>query len=79
METPYRLVLIDTEGRTLGQAMSPVLPRYLHLHPDQQTIEMTDEPTPEDTVDHVDSFARIASAVWVDDERDALYVRVDVI
>ena len=76
--TPYRFVLIDTNGAQLGEALSPLLPRYLHAidAADGQEWELTDNPDPEPTPFHVTTFARIGSAVYVDDDRDAMFVRV---
>ena len=81
--TYYHLVLIEPDGTTIGCAQCPLLPRFIHIH-DEQVVEgqmlweASDDPEPADTetVHHVDSYARIGSSVWVDDERDALYARV---
>lgn len=75
--TGYRLVLIDDEGRVFGSAMCSGLPRYVHMVSDAEgeRWEGSDEPSPTEPVFHAETFARVGSAVWVDDGRDALFVR----
>jgi len=83
----YRLILCEADGRQIAQAECPLLPRFIHIHEahddDGGTMwEASDEPEPGDNVCHVDTYARVGSAVWVsgDDgqpvERDALFMRV---
>jgi hypothetical protein len=80
----YHLTLIEPDGRAIGCAQCPLLPRFIHVHDEAVTAdgqllwEASDDPEPAETetVHHVDSYARIGSSVWVDDERDALYARV---
>lgn len=75
----YHLTLIEDDGTLIASADSLVLPRFLHMHhvEEGQIVELSDEPAPDETIDGpVLTFARIASAVWVDDERAALFVRL---
>lgn len=72
----YRLVLSDDNGRPIAEALSPVLPRFIHITGDNERWEASDDPQPADTMAHSETFARIGSAVWVDNSKDALFVRV---
>lgn len=78
----YRLTLINPDGALVAEVPdSPVLPRFMHVYKDdddgQGRLELSDQPDPGQTVtERVVSFARVASAVWVDDDRAALFVRV---
>lgn len=79
----YTLTLIDPDGSLIAVAQSPGVPRFMHITKpatadEMGAIELSDNPEPDndDALAEITSFARIASAVWVDDQRDALYVRV---
>jgi len=72
----YHLTLCDTNGRMLACLPdAPVLPRFLHMTDDGMCVATDDSEQPV-TMEHVTTFKRVASSVWVDDERDALFVRV---
>lgn len=80
MKTPYRIVFIEPDGRMTASAMTPVLPRFIHLDHDGGNVELSDSPEPSDGIGHVDSYARIGSSVWTDElDRDALFVRMDIV
>ena len=71
----YNLTLCDLDGSLIASIPeAPVLPRFLHVTADR--IALADTAEPEPTGDHVTIFRRIASSVWVDDDRGALFVRV---
>ena len=83
----YCLTLIDAEGRQFAQAQCPLLPRFIHIHDGHddggEMWEASDDPFPGDEVCHVDTFARIGSAVYVIAEdgttvesKDAVFLRV---
>ena len=79
---PYRLTLIDGDGALMSTVELAMYgpPRFVHveLDPDKaesQTATLTDDPAPPMTPHHVETFARVASAVWHPEGRDALYVR----
>jgi hypothetical protein len=72
----YNLTLCDLDGTLMAVVPeAPALPRFLHIT--GQSVALSDDAEPPaDETDHVTTFARIASAVWVDDDRNALFVRV---
>ena len=73
--TTYTLTLCDLDGTLMAVLPdAPALPRFLHLS--AETVVGSDEAEPAESADHVTTFARIASAVWVNDDRSALFVRV---
>jgi hypothetical protein len=73
--TTYALTLCDLDGSLVACVPeAPVLPRFLHVT--AGAIALSDEAEPDETMDHVTTFARIASSIWIGDERDALFVRV---
>lgn len=79
--TMYNLTLCDRDGSLVAVIPeTPVLPRFMHLtrNDDGAAVEMSDEPLPSDPDGRVVSFARVASAVWTDDDRSALFVRLPV-
>jgi hypothetical protein len=70
----YEITLIDADGRKFGHiAAIPALPRFLHLC--DEVLEMSDSDEPDTPAVHIDTFARIGSSVWVNDDKFALYVR----
>jgi hypothetical protein len=76
--TTYSLTLCDPDGTLMAVVPeAPALPRFLHVT--AGAMQLSDEAEPADElggVNHVTTFQRIASSVWIDDERDALFVRV---
>jgi len=75
----YRIVLTNDDGRVIAEAVSPVLPRFIHVHDtgDDHRWEASDEADPSPGAGHVETFARIGSAVWIKGTyKDALFLRV---
>lgn len=72
----YTLTLIDGEtGKVLSTALAPVLPRHIYVST-SGTAELSDSSEPSAELGlNVEAFDRLASAVWVDDDRSALFVR----
>lgn len=74
----YELTLAQTDGRVLGKMIASGLPRHIHVATSGEhegEAFLSDNPEPPDLSVHVVSFDRIGSAVHVDDDRDALFVR----
>lgn len=79
-QTPtYTITLIDPDsGQQFSQVVAPVLPRFIHIIHDSGDIvvaELSDQPEPSDLSKPTTSFDRVGSAVWVDDDRNALFAR----
>lgn len=79
MTQTYRLTLILPAGTTVAVIDAPTPTRFIHVVDvdGKQEATLTDEPDAPVTGMHVDTFARVSSAVWFDEEgakRDALYV-----
>jgi hypothetical protein len=72
----YQLTLCNPDGTLV--AIIPdnkILPRYLHVT--AGFLYLSDMAVaPDEIVDPVTTFARVASSVHVDDDRAALFVRV---
>jgi hypothetical protein len=69
----YQITLIEPDGRHIGKASAPVMPRFLHVG--EITVVVTDEPEAPESTEHFTTFARVV-CVHVDDDRTALFVRV---
>ena len=73
----YSLTLCNPDGTLMAVVPdAPILPRFLHVTAGAIALSDEAEPADELAADHVTTFARIASSIWVDDERNALFVRV---
>jgi hypothetical protein len=72
----YQLTLILPDGSMVLTTPSPINSRYIHLSPVDGTALLSDDPAPPAELPNCDTFARVASAVHVDDDRCALFVRV---
>lgn len=75
----YHLTLCDRDGSLVAVLPeSPVLPRFMHLTREDEgaAVVMSDEAEPGDADARVVSFGRVASSVWIDDDRNALFVRL---
>jgi hypothetical protein len=73
----YNLTLCDLDGSLVACIPeAPVLPRFLHVTAGAIALADSDTPTDVDPAEHVTTFRRVASSVWVDDDRGALFVRV---
>lgn len=76
----YNLTLCEPDGSLIASIPdAPLLPRFLHVT--AAAILLADDIDPgnafaADPAAHVTTYARIASSVWLDDSRDALYCRV---
>lgn len=73
----YHVLLIAADGTKRAEVTLPVLPRFIHHG--NENIVLSDEPEPPADLDEfgtILSFARIGSAVRVDDVRDALFLEV---
>lgn len=74
----YKVTLIHEDGRLIGKGTIPMPTRYIHLvegNDNEFAVELSDDP-PADEDRHLDSFARVATPVWVDTDKFALYVRM---
>jgi hypothetical protein len=73
----YSLTLCHPDGALHAVIPdAPVLPRYLHVMEESIALSDDAEPDAEMIANDATTFMRVASSVWVDDERDALFVRV---
>lgn len=71
----YNLTLCDPDGTLIAIIpAAPGLPRFLHIT--AATVALSDDRDAPTSPDPVTTYARIAS-FRVDDDRDALFVRVD--
>lgn len=68
----YELVLMHPSGEFVGSVAAPKLPRHFYIVDGRGFI--SDNPNaPEGALVH--AFDRVGSSVYVDNERDALFVR----